>query len=61
MSGELWLSLSGVLSVVFALMLILRPAVGALTLIWVIAGYALVMGLFLLMLGFELRHPHTAS
>jgi uncharacterized membrane protein HdeD (DUF308 family) len=55
-SGEVWLALSGVLSVVFALMLMLRPLVGALSLIWVIAGFALVLGITLIMLGFELRH-----
>jgi uncharacterized membrane protein HdeD (DUF308 family) len=59
-SGEVWLALSGVVSILFALMLILRPAVGALTLIWIIAGYALVMGVLLIMLGIELRHPHPA-
>jgi uncharacterized membrane protein HdeD (DUF308 family) len=60
-SGEVWLALSGVASVLFAFMLMLRPAVGALALVWIIAGYALIMGLFLVMLGFELRHPHAAS
>ena len=54
-SGEIWLVLSGVLSVLFALMLMMRPAVGAIGLVWVIAGYALVLGLFQVMLGFELR------
>jgi uncharacterized membrane protein HdeD (DUF308 family) len=59
-SGEVWLALSGVLSVLFALMLILRPAIGALALVWVIAGYALVLGVFEIMLGFELRGMRTA-
>jgi uncharacterized membrane protein HdeD (DUF308 family) len=60
-SGELWLALSGVLSVVFALMLMLRPALGALTLIWVISGYALILGIFLIMLGIELHRTHAVS
>ena len=60
-SGELWLALSGFLSVVFALMLMLRPALGGLTLIWVIAGYALILGVFLIMLGIELHHTHAVS
>jgi uncharacterized membrane protein HdeD (DUF308 family) len=54
-SGEVWLALSGVLSVLFALMLIMRPAGGVLSLVWVIAGYALVLGVFEIMLGVELR------
>jgi uncharacterized membrane protein HdeD (DUF308 family) len=59
-SGEVWLALSGVLSVLFALMLMLRPAVGALALVWVIAGYALMLGVFEIILGVELRAVRTA-
>lgn len=58
-SGEVWLALSGLASVLFAFMLMLRPGVGALALVWIIAGYALIMGVFLVMLGIE--HPHAAS
>jgi uncharacterized membrane protein HdeD (DUF308 family) len=47
--------MSGLISVLFAVMLMLRPLLGALSLVWVIAGFALVLGLTLLMLGFELR------
>jgi uncharacterized membrane protein HdeD (DUF308 family) len=54
-SGEVWLVMSGLISVLFAVMLMLRPLLGALSLVWVIAGFALVLGLTLLMLGFELR------
>jgi uncharacterized membrane protein HdeD (DUF308 family) len=53
-AGELWLALSGLLSVLLALMLVLRPDVGAIELVWVIAGYALVLGLVEIMLGVEL-------
>ncbi len=60
-SGEVWLALSGLLSILLALMLMLRPMIGAITLVWVIAGYALAMGILQILLGFELRHPHTAS
>ncbi len=59
-SGEVWLALSGVLSVFFALMLMVRPAVGALAVIWVIAGYALILGVFEIILGVELRGVWTA-
>ena len=60
-SGELWLALSGLLSIAFALALMFRPALGALTLIWVIAGYAVILGVFLIMLGIELHWPHAAA
>jgi uncharacterized membrane protein HdeD (DUF308 family) len=59
-SGELWMVLSGALSVLFALMLMLRPDVGVVGLIWVIAGFALILGLFEIMLGVELRGVHPA-
>ena len=54
-SGEVWLVLSGILSVLFALMLMWQPLTGILALVWVIAGYAFVLGIFEIMLGFELR------
>jgi len=60
-SGEVWLALSGLLSVLFALTLMLRPALGTLVLVWVIAGYALGMGVMLIMLGIELRTQRTLS
>jgi uncharacterized membrane protein HdeD (DUF308 family) len=59
-SGELWLALSGLLSVLLALMLVLRPDVGAIELVRVIAGYALVLGLVEIMLGVELWSARTA-
>ncbi len=59
-SGELWLVLSGVLSVLFALMLVARPLVGLVALVWVIAGYALLMGVLEVMLSFELRRLRPA-
>jgi uncharacterized membrane protein HdeD (DUF308 family) len=59
-SGEVWLALSGVLSILFALMLFFRPIFGAIGLVWVIAGYAFVLGLMLIMLGFELRQVRAA-
>lgn len=60
-SGEIWLALSGLASVIFAFMLMLRPATGALALVWVVAGYALVFGTSLIMLGLELRGLRTAA
>jgi uncharacterized membrane protein HdeD (DUF308 family) len=53
--GEVWLALSGVVTVAFGLMLMLRPVAGLIALAWIIAGYALLLGLFEIMLGLELR------
>jgi uncharacterized membrane protein HdeD (DUF308 family) len=57
-SGEWALALGGAASVVFGLLLLFRPGVGALAVIWLIGTYAVVFGLLLLMLAFRLRgHP----
>jgi uncharacterized membrane protein HdeD (DUF308 family) len=55
MEGELWLGLSGVLSVLFGLILILAPAQGLVVVAWLIGAYAIVFGGLLLALGLRLR------
>jgi uncharacterized membrane protein HdeD (DUF308 family) len=53
--GELWLILAGIASVVFGVLLVARPAAGALTLLWLIAVYAIAFGVLLLLLAFRVR------
>jgi uncharacterized membrane protein HdeD (DUF308 family) len=53
--NEWWLVLGGALSVVFGAILIMRPGAGALALIWLIAVWAIVIGVTLLALAFRLR------
>jgi uncharacterized membrane protein HdeD (DUF308 family) len=53
--GEFWLILGGVLSIVFGVFLLLRPGVGALAVVWLIGGYAIVFGIVAMMLAFRLR------
>ena len=53
--GEWLLILAGVLSIVFGLFMFARPAAGLLSVIWVIAFYAVLEGLLLVVLGFRLR------
>ncbi|HLH44310.1 MAG TPA: HdeD family acid-resistance protein [Bryobacteraceae bacterium] len=57
LSGEMWLALSGVIAVLFAVMLMVRPLVGAVELIWLIAGFALVTGIFEILVGIEVHRP----
>ena len=53
--GEFWLGLAGVGSILFGVVLYLFPAAGALSLVWLIGGFAIVLGAFLLVLGWRLR------
>jgi uncharacterized membrane protein HdeD (DUF308 family) len=53
--GELILALSGVVSVIFGIYLWLFPGLGAISLIWLIAAFAIVSGAMLLVLAFRMR------
>jgi uncharacterized membrane protein HdeD (DUF308 family) len=58
-SGEMWFPLSGVVAILFAVSLMLRPhRMGPIGMIWLVAGYALVTGLLEVLLGVDLRRPH---
>jgi len=53
--GEWAIALSGVISVLFGLFVLVRPGAGALALVWLIAIYAFASGILKLMLGIKLR------
>lgn len=53
--GEFWLGLAGLASILFGVILFLFPGVGALSLVWLIGSFALVFGVFLVILGWRLR------
>jgi len=56
-----WMMIAaGVISVIFGVLLILQPAVGALAMIWWIGGFAIVFGILLVALSFRLRHWRDA-
>ena len=53
--NEWLLALSGVLSVLFGIVMFVHPGAGAVALIWVIAAYAIVFGALLIWLGLRLK------
>jgi uncharacterized membrane protein HdeD (DUF308 family) len=57
--GEWLLILLGLLSIAFAVLLLWNPLLGAATLIWLIAWYAIVFGILGIILGFRLRSLST--
>jgi len=60
--NEWMLIASGVLSVLFGLILLVQPGAGALGLIFVIGAYAVIYGVILVSLAFRLRrHQHAVG
>ena len=53
--NEGWLALIGLISILCGLFVIINPGAGALALLWLIAIYAIVFGIGLLMLGFKAK------
>ena len=53
--GEWLLILSGVLSILFGIILFAEPLAGAVFFAWVLAGYGLIFGVLLIALGFRVR------
>lgn len=60
LTGEWALLGSGVLSVLFGILLLLAPLTGTLVLSWWIGAYAFVFGILLAVLAFRLRRSATA-
>lgn len=54
-ANEWMLALSGAVSLVFGILMWMRPGAGALAVVWVIACFAIAFGLLLVMLGFKLK------
>ena len=53
--GELLLGLAGLLSIAFGVFIILNPGAGALSIVWMLAIYAVLFGLTLVILSFRLK------
>jgi uncharacterized membrane protein HdeD (DUF308 family) len=59
--GEGWMILSGIASIVFAVLVMFFPGAGALGLLWLIAAYAIIFGVMLVILGIKLRGYRSRS
>ncbi len=53
--GEFWLILAGILSVIFGILIWRNVAVGALTIVWLIGIYAILLGITLVALSFKVK------
>jgi uncharacterized membrane protein HdeD (DUF308 family) len=58
-----WLVLGGIVSLIYGVLLIVAPMIGALVLTWWLGAYALIFGVALLVLAFRLRarQSHSAA
>jgi uncharacterized membrane protein HdeD (DUF308 family) len=59
--GEGWMILSGIASILFAILVMFFPGAGALGLLWLIAAYAIIFGVMLVILGIKLRGHRSRS
>ena len=54
-TNEWALGLSGLLSIVFGVLVMLQPATGGLAVVWILGGYAIAFGVLLIIAGIRLR------
>lgn len=54
--GEWLMILSGLVSVAFGVLLFLQPGAGALAVAWIIAAYAFIFGVLMVLLAFKVRN-----
>lgn len=61
-AGTRWLfAVSGILSIILGVLLLVRPIAGMLAVLWAIGAYAVIAGVVLIILGFRLRSPKTSK
>jgi uncharacterized membrane protein HdeD (DUF308 family) len=59
--GRWWLVLGGMASIIYGMLLVVAPMIGALVLTWWIGAYALIFGISLLIAAFRLRAKFKES
>lgn len=56
--GRWWMALGGAVSLLWGIMLVIAPLIGALVLTWWLGAYAILFGIMLLVAAFRLRTQH---
>jgi uncharacterized membrane protein HdeD (DUF308 family) len=59
--GRWWLVFAGIVSVIWGVLLLVAPLMGAVVLTWWLGAYAVIFGIMLLVLGFRLRGMHGSA
>jgi uncharacterized membrane protein HdeD (DUF308 family) len=59
--NEWLLGLSGLLSVIFGILLVISPGAGILALLWMVGAYAILFGILLVVLAFRMRNMGGAN
>jgi uncharacterized membrane protein HdeD (DUF308 family) len=60
-ANEVWLIIGGIASITFGVLMVWFPLAGFLTIIWLIAAYAIVFGIIMIALSFRLRSQLPAA
>jgi uncharacterized membrane protein HdeD (DUF308 family) len=60
-TNEFWLGLSGVLSIIFGILVLLFPQLGATIITYMIAGYAIAFGVIMIVLALRLGNVPTST
>lgn len=55
LANEFWLILSGIISILFGVLMLWRPVAAAFAIVWLIAAYAIVFGILMIGLALRLR------
>jgi uncharacterized membrane protein HdeD (DUF308 family) len=59
--GRWWLAFAGIVSLIWGVLLVIAPLMGAVVLTWWLGAYAVIFGVMLLVVGFRLRGQHSAT
>jgi uncharacterized membrane protein HdeD (DUF308 family) len=56
-----WGIIAGAVAILFGVLVLIRPGAGLISIIWIIGIWAIVWGIVLIILGFQLRKAARAS